>query len=821
MKNKIKKSVALLLVFSLLFCSFSVVSAAAEYVSGNYTYTVSGGKATITAYPETAKGSVKIPSELNGYKVTAIDKNAFFGCTLVTEIEIPDTVKSIGNYAFAYCTSLTKITIPASVTSIGNNAFKNSKDVTIYCFDGSEIHKYAVVNKIKVVVTDLKNAIIVVPGITGSELYGEAAVFGNTVKPWLSVGTMLVNTATGMLACDEYGNSKGKIWADNPSKDSYGTVMPGLSWDYVTGKATGVYTNLVKDLKAFNETYKLYDEVVFFPYDWRLTNVKSSKALHDFIEENEYDKVTLVAHSMGGIVSSNYLATYGYDKLDKLITLGTPYLGAPKALYTFETGLFLDGAAGHATSAIIKGLATNMPGIYELLPNAQYFSNGDYYVRLGDDNNLNYTQTKSYIETQEWYNSYVYSNAEKLYNSVKLKKVYQDIINKEIDAYVVVGAKKDSGSYYSTISLMNKDFKHILSEVIDDVTTGISINDILHLNDYYDISRNYGDGTVPLISATMAGADFERSPYYLDNVDHSALASDGKALQLVKNILLGKGDSDDYGAGCEGKVHRDDSFITGKKRSVSSATMKYIIIGETSTLKVVDESGDFVGEITPSCEAEEASFFTSKVTEDSESLDCGEFNVSEDYKFNFYAANSSFGGKIIYLPDETYKLSMEGISDGEILIIAQKIVDNKVVSTDVIVSDDVTSSSEMELTGSVDDDLELLVDEDGDGKVDEVVGTISKGEFKLSKNELEMTYKSTFDMNLNEEYEEENVEWTSSDTSVVTVDDEGKICAVGNGVATITATIEGTDISDTCTVTVSYAWWQWIVVILLFGWIWY
>ncbi len=65
------------------------------------------------------------------------------------------------------------------------------------------------------------------------------------------------------------------------------------------------------------------------------------------------------------------------------------------------------------------------------------------------------------------------------------------------------------------------------------------------------------------------------------------------------------------------------------------------------------------------------------------------------------------------------------------------------------------------------------------------------------------------------------IEWISSNTSVVMVDDNGNITPTGTGSATITAKVNGTQINDTCTVTVSYAWWQWIIVIVLFGWIWY
>ena len=65
------------------------------------------------------------------------------------------------------------------------------------------------------------------------------------------------------------------------------------------------------------------------------------------------------------------------------------------------------------------------------------------------------------------------------------------------------------------------------------------------------------------------------------------------------------------------------------------------------------------------------------------------------------------------------------------------------------------------------------------------------------------------------------VVYTSSDTSVAVVDETGEITAVGRGTAVITATIENYDVSASCEVTVSYAWWQWIIRILLLGFIWY
>ena len=61
-----------------------------------------------------------------------------------------------------------------------------------------------------------------------------------------------------------------------------------------------------------------------------------------------------------------------------------------------------------------------------------------------------------------------------------------------------------------------------------------------------------------------------------------------------------------------------------------------------------------------------------------------------------------------------------------------------------------------------------------------------------------------------------NIIWTSSDEKVATVDANGKVTATGRGTATITATVEFSDVSDTCTVTVKLTFWQWIVKMLKF-----
>ena len=60
-----------------------------------------------------------------GNGVTSIGVKAFYNCSSLSLMTIPDNVTSIGDNAFDSCSSLSSITIPDSVTSIGSAAFNN------------------------------------------------------------------------------------------------------------------------------------------------------------------------------------------------------------------------------------------------------------------------------------------------------------------------------------------------------------------------------------------------------------------------------------------------------------------------------------------------------------------------------------------------------------------------------------------------------------------------------------------------------------------------------------------------------------------------
>ena len=97
------------------------------------------------------------------YPVTRIVDSAFYKCTYLTSVTIPDSVTSIGKYAFYDCDSLTSVRIPDSVTDIGKSAFVDcdsltsmmvdennsvykSVDGNLYSKDGTVFIQYAIGN---------------------------------------------------------------------------------------------------------------------------------------------------------------------------------------------------------------------------------------------------------------------------------------------------------------------------------------------------------------------------------------------------------------------------------------------------------------------------------------------------------------------------------------------------------------------------------------------------------------------------------------------------------------------------------------------------
>lgn len=90
---------------------------------GSSSYSVRAANTSIS-------GDIVIPSTYNGKSVVVVQNSAFAGCSNVTSVQIPTTVKSIGINVFENCTKLSSVTIPEGVTLVPNNAFVGCSELS-------------------------------------------------------------------------------------------------------------------------------------------------------------------------------------------------------------------------------------------------------------------------------------------------------------------------------------------------------------------------------------------------------------------------------------------------------------------------------------------------------------------------------------------------------------------------------------------------------------------------------------------------------------------------------------------------------------------
>ena len=118
----------------LLLFVFSTADGQTSFRKGGISYTITSDSTVMVIHNAQYKGKIVIPAEVTAkdvtYRVTALDNGAFNACFDLTEVVLPESMKSIGAKSFFSCRSLSKLELPESVETIGASAFRNCTSLT-------------------------------------------------------------------------------------------------------------------------------------------------------------------------------------------------------------------------------------------------------------------------------------------------------------------------------------------------------------------------------------------------------------------------------------------------------------------------------------------------------------------------------------------------------------------------------------------------------------------------------------------------------------------------------------------------------------------
>lgn len=245
--------------------------------------------------------------------------------------------------------------------------------------------------------------IVFIPGLMGSRLFNnpnngpEEEVWADVAK----LSDLFGPNPLRVLALAPDGVSPAE-----PANPDFATVHTRRGTPGMLTRLQGVGWGIQVDedfydtlTRHFTETQGFVEGVDFwvYPYDWRKDLRASADELEGLIQNILWQtgarQVNLVAHSLGGLVTRQYLSKADRAaRVAQAVLLGTPFLGTPKSLYVLQEGdclyavnLILFTVCLPEASAI-RELVPNYPAFYQIMPSPAYFAlKGGGFYGLGQN----------------------------------------------------------------------------------------------------------------------------------------------------------------------------------------------------------------------------------------------------------------------------------------------------------------------------------------------------------------------------------------------------------------------------------------------------
>jgi pimeloyl-ACP methyl ester carboxylesterase len=222
------------------------------------------------------------------------------------------------------------------------------------------------------------SSVLFLPGFEGSRLYRpDALPFGGTIPHRLwEPGS---NASVQALFMDTNGSSTDpSIYSGGPIPSAYG--LSDIYSSFIGFMDRLTLSGTIREWRPFGYDWRRsIADVVNGPEHKENSTESLIQTINDLANRSRTGKVTIIAHSNGGLVAKylvKALSDIGEGGLiDSVISVAVPYLGTPQAIASILHGNGGSLAKGlFLTESIARQFAKNVPSAYSLLPSSEFFS---------------------------------------------------------------------------------------------------------------------------------------------------------------------------------------------------------------------------------------------------------------------------------------------------------------------------------------------------------------------------------------------------------------------------------------------------------------
>ncbi len=356
-----------------------------------------------------------------------------------------------------------------------------------------------------------------------------------------------------------------------------------------------------------------------FAYDWRFNNAYNAALLKDYVDcvhqFHPGSQIDILAHSMGGMIARRYIVNHQTDhSIRNLITMGTPWLGSPKAIAAFTSGTFFDDwkqSLAIADAGTIQKLIASFTGAQQLLPSSTYFELGDMPPLVEKDRDISSPPNQRTDDTFDFSTfvhimdaTYGKSGFTPGTATSNFHQAAQDDFRETpygVSYYTIYGERSTADTIGQVVAIQRPVCSRGACATVPDWT--------------FNFVR--GDHTVPVASASKHGNGKDRNApgvqleaFYGhdkdsdDSVEHGGLARNPDVLDRVRQILSGGR----LLAGSETATHNQAQVSGVRARPLdlgparaqqTFADARYITLVGVESVSVTDPSGRTTNEVAP------------------------------------------------------------------------------------------------------------------------------------------------------------------------------------------------------------------------------